>query len=80
MSAQDNAKIVQAVVDAYNAKDANRVSTDAADNMELHDIPSGIKHRGPAGHKQYTQDLHQAFPDGKIEVTNLLATDRKSVV
>jgi steroid delta-isomerase-like uncharacterized protein len=79
-TAQDNATLIQTIVDAYNAKDLDPFTAAAADHVEVQDKTMGISHRGPAGYRQFTQDLHTAFPDGKIEVTNLHATDQQVIL
>ncbi len=77
MSAQDNAKLVQAIVDGFNARDYSPFTAAAADSIEVQDLPRSITHHGPAGFRQFTEDLHSVFPDTRITVTNLQATDRQ---
>lgn len=75
MTAQDNAALIQSVVDAYNAKDMDQFAAAATDDCELLDPLTGKKYHGPEGFRQFLQEHMTAFPDTKIEVTNLQATD-----
>jgi steroid delta-isomerase-like uncharacterized protein len=81
MSAQDNAKLVQSSLDAFNARDFGPLLTDpVADNVEIVDLPRGITQHGQVGYNQFHQDLHTGFPNTRLTVTNLQATDQQVFV
>ncbi|GHO91102.1 hypothetical protein KSF_011500 [Reticulibacter mediterranei] len=77
MSAQDNVKLIEAIVDGFNTRDYGPFIAAAADSIEVRDLPRNVTQHGPAGFRQFTEDLHVAFPDSKITVTNLQATDQQ---
>ena len=75
MSAQDNARLIQTLLDAFNAKDTNPHAAMSTDDFEVLDVPSGMTLRGPDGHRQFVQSWMTAFPDGQVQATSLFATD-----
>ncbi len=80
MSAQNNANLVRTLYDAFNARDFDRAATVVARESELLNVPLGVTFRGQEGNKQFQQGWATAFPDGKVEITNLVATDDQVVV
>lgn len=80
MSAQDNANLVRTLYNAFNAHDFDRAATVLTRESELLNVPLGVTFRGPEGNKQFQQGWATAFPDGKVEITNLVATDDQVVV
>jgi steroid delta-isomerase-like uncharacterized protein len=81
MSAQENASLVLKSLDAFNARDFGPVLTAAvADDVEIVDLPRGVTQHGSAGFNQFHQDLHEGFPNTRMTVTNLQATDQQVFV
>jgi steroid delta-isomerase-like uncharacterized protein len=81
MSAQDNASLVRQSLDAFNARDfSSLLNAPVADDVEIHDLPRGVVAHGPKGFNQFHQDLHSAFPNSRMVVTNLQATDEQVFV
>lgn len=81
MSAKDNALLVQQSLDAFNARDfGSLLTTPVADDIEIHDLPRGIVIHGSKGFDQFHQDLHRAFPNSRMVVTNVQATDHQVFV
>ena len=78
MTAQDNAKLVRQSLESFSARDFRSLqATPLADDVEVRDLPRGIVLHGPKGYAQYHHDLHTAFPNSKLVVTNVQATDNQ---
>lgn len=75
MSAQDNAAVVRQLLDSINARDVEAGAALIPDECEWLEIPTGLRYRGPEGWRQNFGFWLGAFPDGRVEVTSLIATD-----
>jgi ketosteroid isomerase-like protein len=75
MSAQDNARLIQTLLEAFNAKDTGPHAAMSTDDFEVLDVPSGMTLRGPDGHRQLVQSWMTAFPDGQVQATSLFTTE-----
>ena len=86
MTVQNNiANLVQIGYDAYNdhSFDAHWLERAAApidEECEIVDIPSGGTLRGPEGLKQFLLGFSTAFPDSRVEITNLSTAEDGAVV
>jgi steroid delta-isomerase-like uncharacterized protein len=80
MSAQDNAKFARSVYEMYNSRDLDGMAAQAAVGAEIMSVPTGMTLEGPDGFRQYIQGWASAFPDSKIEVTNVIAGEEGAVV
>ena len=85
MSSQEMLAFVRRGYDAFNAHQSDPhwldyTDTDAAEDCEVVDIPSGMILRGPEGFKQFLLGFSTAFPDSRLEVTALFATEEHAVV
>lgn len=80
MSAQDNATIIQTLVQAFNNHDADSFAATATEDCETLDVPNGMTFHGPDGWRQFNQGYITAFPDGQIQATSLFTTDDKGVL
>jgi steroid delta-isomerase-like uncharacterized protein len=78
--AADNASIVRTMLEAFNERDLERGAAFVAPDAEFVDVPSGSRARGPEGYKQDMQRWLTAFPDGKVEITNLVSAGDTVVV
>jgi len=86
MTIRDNvAALVQIGYDAYNdhSFDAHwleRASAVVGVECEVVDVPSGAILHGPEGLKQFLLGFSTAFPDSRVEIINLSATEDGAVV
>ena len=81
----DLVALVQIGYDAYNdhtfdAHWLERAAAPIAEECEVVDIPSGTTLRGPEGLKQLLLGFSTAFPDSRVEVTDLSTTEDGAVV
>ena len=72
-SPQDNKVIAQATYEAFNARDLDRATSFDADSMEWVNLPFGATFRGRAGHRQSLENWARGFPDGQVEIRNVIA-------
>ena len=75
LSAQDNATLIQTLMDAFNTKDVDRYAAISTDDCEVLDVPSGMTFKGPDGFRQFVQNWMTAFPDGQVQATSLFTTE-----
>ena len=85
MTTQEIVAFVRRGYDAYNAHQSDPhwldyANEDVAEDGEVVVIPFGMIFRGPEGYKQYLSGQTAAFPDGRVEVTNVFATAEQAVV
>ncbi len=80
MSAQDNATLVRRIYDAWNNRDWDTMTAAIDQDSELLSVPTGQTLRGPQGFLQYGQNWASAFPDGRVELTNVIASDDGAAV
>jgi len=73
MSVQDNATIARSFYDAFNSRDFDRAAAFVAPECAWLNVPTGETWRGPGGLRQDMQGWATAFPDSKVEVTNLIS-------
>ena len=84
-AAQDTATLVQTLYDLTNNHQSDPAWLDTslaffAEECEVIDVPSGMTSRGPEGYKQLILFFEEGFPDSRIEITNLFATEDQAVV
>ena len=84
-TAQDTITVVKTLFDLTNSHQADPAWLDKsltffAEDCEVIDIPSGITSRGPDGYKQVILFFEEGFPDSRIEITNLFASEDQAVV
>ncbi len=75
MSAQDNVTLARTLIESYNTQDIEQYAAVATEDCEVLDVPSGMVSHGREALKQFAQVFITAFPDGKLELTNIFATD-----
>jgi steroid delta-isomerase-like uncharacterized protein len=80
MSAQDNANLARSLYEGFNARDFDRAAASISEDSEILNVPLGVTLRGLEGNRQFQQGWATAFPDSKVEITNLIATDDYVVV
>src|SRR5262249_59248377 len=72
MAAKDTRMIAQTLYDAFNTRNFDRGAALIAENETWLNVPTGETFRGPAGYRQYLQGWATAFPDGQMQITNLI--------
>lgn len=85
MSTQEMVAFIRRGYDAYNAHQADPhwldyATEDVAEDGEVVDMPSGMILRGPDGLKQFLLGFSMAFPESRVEVTSVFATEEHAVV
>lgn len=69
MATLDNGSIVRGAYEAWNAKDLDRAASFAASDARITSVPFGTK----LSYREYIENWATAFPDGQIDVQNLVA-------
>jgi steroid delta-isomerase-like uncharacterized protein len=75
VSAEENAALVREMYAAFNDHELDRTVAVVSDDFTLLDVATGQTYHGPQGFKQWLQPWLTAVPNGRAELTNLLATD-----
>jgi steroid delta-isomerase-like uncharacterized protein len=75
MSVQDNLKLDEEEIAAWNAHDVERALAIFPDNVKWQDVSSPQSFDNKDGIRQYLQGWFSAFPDIKITVTNRVITE-----
>ncbi|MBI5838772.1 MAG: ester cyclase [Chloroflexi bacterium] len=75
MSAQDNLKVDEENIAAWNAHDVERSVAIFPDDVTWHDVGSPQPFKGKDAVRQYIQGWFTAFPDMKITVKNRVITE-----
>ena len=85
MIRQDVATLARSIYNNFNnhntdAEWLDRLLSVIGDGCMIVDMPSGTTLRGRDGARERALQWHKAFPDGKIEITNLFCTEDQAVV
>lgn len=75
MSAQDNAALARRLYDSINVHDPEAGAALIPEGCEWLEVPTGARLRGPDGWRENFAFWIGGFPDGNVEITNLVATD-----
>lgn len=75
MSVQDNIRLDEEEIAAWNAHDVERAVAIFPDHVVWHDTGSPQPMNGKDGIRQYLQNWFTAFPDIKITVKNRVVTE-----
>ena len=75
MSIQDNLKLDEENIAAWNAHDIDRFLAIVSDDIVWHDVGKPQPYKGKEAVRQYMQGWFSAFPDIKITVKNRLITE-----
>lgn len=73
MSSQDNVAVARTFHQAWAERNPDRGAAVIADDCEFIDVPRGEILRGPEAYRQDYERWRAAFPDGTIEITNVIA-------
>ena len=79
-SPEDNARLARTILDLWNERDFDQAVRLAAEDVECVDVPSNTTLRGPDGYRESLQRWATAFPDGRVEVTRVIADADGAVV
>ena len=85
MTAQDTEVFVRSLYELYNSHQSDPgwlekgMAAYAADST-LTNVPLGVTLPGPEGFKQLMLFFAGAFPDSRVEITHVLATEEQAVV
>ncbi len=75
MIAPNNTRLAQQLYDAFNRRDFDIAANAVTDDFELVNMALGNTLRGRDGIIQFQQGWATAFPDGKVTIDNIIATD-----
>lgn len=78
--AQDLSNLARILSDAFNNKSYDKALAILDDNVQWQNIPFHKTFSGKTGFQEYYNSWHTAFPDGKITITNLIASGSFVVV
>jgi steroid delta-isomerase-like uncharacterized protein len=78
--AAENARLGRRLLDLWNARDFDQLTRVIADNCECISVPTKETFRGPQGYREFMQHWATAFPDGRVEVTRVIADQNGAVV
>ena len=80
MSDKSNVEIAQFTAECFNTREFRATIPYLADNLEWTEVPNGRVFRGPEGAMEEYEAWAVAFPDGTVEVKNLVAQGDNVVV
>ena len=75
MASQDLGAVVREMLEAWNAKDLDRCASYAHPDAEMTNVPFGAK----LGFREYVESWARAFPDGKIEIENVVVQGDRAI-
>jgi predicted ester cyclase len=78
MAQADLENIPRVLVDGFNSRNDNGLKF-ISDNAMWVDVPNQTVFKGKEGFRQFDQVWLTAFPDGKIEITNIIASGDRIV-
>lgn len=77
---EENASIARKIYEDWNRRDFDSAAALVADDAELVVVGSDTRFRGPDGMREYDRMWADAFPDGRVEIDNVIATGDQVVV
>ncbi len=72
MSELSNGDIVRKTFDAFNNRDFEAAIDCVAEDLDWVEVPSGRRFQGAEGLLREYREWARAFPDGTVEITNIL--------
>ncbi len=72
MQGLNNIDIVRITFDCFNDRDFARADDCVAEDLEWTEVASGNVYRGRDGLRREYESWLRGFPDGKVEITNLI--------
>ena len=80
MSEPDSGAVVRKFFEAMNGQDLDQVASLASEDVEFVDVAAGEEIHGREQWRQYCGRYLKGFPDMRLELTNLVATDDSAFV
>jgi steroid delta-isomerase-like uncharacterized protein len=80
MAAQEHVALARSVLELFNSRQSDpawlekSIAAFAADAEDM-DVPSGATLHGPDGHKRIALFFAESFPDLRVELTDVFATE-----
>jgi steroid delta-isomerase-like uncharacterized protein len=75
MATNENIAMIKQVYDCFNRRDWEGLVRLCRKEVEWNDVPARAKFSGPEGVTEFMKNWAGAFPDGKVEVTRVLASN-----
>jgi predicted ester cyclase len=75
MASQDLGTVVREMISAWNGKDLDRCASYAHQDAKMTIMPFGMT----LGFREYIENWARAFPDGKLEIKNVLVQEDKGM-
>ena len=79
-NAQENEGLIRKMINVLNEHNVGKVLPFLADDVVVMNVPVNKTHHGHAGFGEFLNNWKNAFPDYKIELTNLICTADKCAV
>mgnify|MGYP001270729465 CR=1 FL=1 len=80
MTPKTNAEIARFTAECFNTRDFRAAIPYLDDDLEWTEVANGRVFRGPEGCIEEYEGWARAFPDGKVEITNMVASGDNVVV
>jgi steroid delta-isomerase-like uncharacterized protein len=79
--ASTNARLARRLYEElWNNRDFDGMARSASDDVESIQVPGNVTARGRDGYRQMAEAWAAAFPDGRVEITRVIADDSTAVV
>lgn len=72
--------IPQMLMEGFNSRDMSKIASVLSDDVEWLDVARQTVYRGIAGHREYEKSWLDAFPDGKVEIINVISQGDRMVM
>ena len=73
-------RIVRIFHESWDLRDPDRGAAVIAEDCQFEDVARGESQAGPEGYKRDYHRWREAFPDGELEVVNVIVQDNWAVV
>lgn len=85
MTVQDNIAIARSQIELYNSHQSDpqwleKGVAALSEDFELTDVPTGTVSHGSDAFKQFNLFFADAFPESKVELNNIFATEDQAVI
>lgn len=80
MSAQDNLHVARKIYEAFNSRDVDQAMAQVTDDLEVVNVAFGQTFRGREGLRTFMEGWTTSFPDARVEVTSMIASEEGAVV
>ncbi|HEX4679943.1 MAG TPA: ester cyclase [Gaiellaceae bacterium] len=74
LMAQDNVRIARSLYDHWNERQFDKIADLVAADGEIVIVGSDTHFHGPAGAVEFSQMWAEGFPDGRVEIDNVVAS------